>query len=96
MVTYKDPEIEYRAQLVYVPAGDRHFIITMAAQAQDWAQYLPTFESFLISISGGMQGKRGKCPPCLHFLTSPHRATMIGVLVGIITMWIAMWVVLRK
>lgn len=84
-VMYESEQERYKALVYYVPAGIKHYWLTLAATPQEWANYIGTFTEFIDSVNGGMQGKGKNRLPGIFF--SPRRAFFVAIIVFIVSLW---------
>lgn len=84
-VMYESQQERYKALVYYIPAGIRHYWLTLAATPENWADFIGTFTEFIDSVKGGMQGRGKDRLPGIF--KSPRRAFFTAVLVFLISLW---------
>ncbi len=94
-VQYQSDINPFQARVYYIPAKTSHYWVFLAAQIEEWQSFLPVFNQFAASITGGMQGERGtrELP---KFLISPYRSFWAATLVFILCLTISAKIIFRS
>ena len=86
---------EYKAEHYYIPDGNKHFIVSMAAREKEWDQFDLAFNQMIVDFKGGRNGvgEKKKLP---LFLSSRYRAIPGAFLIWAISLYTMFMVAFKK